>query len=223
MPRRDAALASTSGARYAALMFSVGHWASAQPQTTMLRLFRRSETRATIERLYGAIVAQARQPVFYTDFVVPDTVEGRLELMMLHTFLLCRRLGGGAQAERAAAQEVFDLFLSDMDRTLREMGIGDLSVPKKMKKIGRAFYDRTAAYDAALAKGRAKDEDDLAQALARNMFERYEGGMPAGGPGRPAAQLAAYVRTAAAALATQPADALLRGEVTFPIPQAEET
>ncbi|GGF60183.1 hypothetical protein GCM10007301_19890 [Azorhizobium oxalatiphilum] len=189
----------------------------------MLRLFRRSETRATIERLYGAIVAQARQPVFYTDFVVPDTTEGRLELMMLHTFLLCRRLGSGGEAERTVAQEVFDLFLSDLDRTLREMGIGDLSVPKKMKKIGRAFYDRTAAYDAALAEGGSAGETHLAQALARNLFERYEGGTPSGGSAAPAAGLAAYVLAAAAALENQPAETLLRGELAFPIPQAEET
>lgn len=183
----------------------------------MLRLFRRSETRATIERLYGAIVAQARQPAFYTDFCVPDTVEGRLELMMLHTFLLCRRLSGGTPAERAVSQEVFDLFLADLDRTLREMGIGDLSVPKKMKKIGRAFYDRTAAYDAALAD----PAGDLAQVLARNIFDRYEGATPAGAAAAMAA-LADYVRASEAALAAQPQEAFLRGEAAFPAPQAEE-
>ncbi len=189
----------------------------------MLRLFRRSETRATIERLYGAIVAQARQPAFYTDFCVPDTVEGRLELMMLHTFLLCRRLSGGTPAERAASQEVFDLFLADLDRTLREMGIGDLSVPKKMKKIGRAFYDRTAAYDAALADPAHGElaRAELARVLARNIFERYEGATPAGAAAAMAA-LADYVRASEAALAAQPPEAFLRGEAAFPAPQAEE-
>ncbi|MGU3493627.1 ubiquinol-cytochrome C chaperone family protein [Xanthobacteraceae bacterium A53D] len=180
----------------------------------MLKLFRRSETRETIERLYGVIVAQARQPAFYTAFHVPDTVEGRLELLMLHTFLLCRRLGGGSEAERALSQEVFDHFLADMDGTLREMGTGDLAVPKKMKKIGQAFYDRTAAYDAALGAGETAP-DPLAEALARNLFARYDAAAGAAAD-HAAASLATYVRAAVSALAAQPADALLRGEAHFP-------
>ncbi|WP_341991231.1 ubiquinol-cytochrome C chaperone family protein [Azorhizobium sp. AG788] len=184
----------------------------------MLKLFRRSKTRETIERLYGAIVAQARQPAFYTEFSVPDTVEGRLELLMLHIFLVCRRLKGEAEEGRAVSQEVFDAFLDDMDRTMREMGIGDLSVPKKMKKIGQGFYDRTAAYDAALAK----PGEDLSEALARNIFARYEGASaPQGAPVATDA-LAAYVRATAAALATTPTADFARGEVTFPALFAEE-
>ncbi len=184
----------------------------------MLKLFRRSKTRETIERLYGAIVAQARQPAFYTEFSVPDTVEGRLELLMLHIFLVCRRLKGEAEEGRAVSQEVFDAFLDDMDRTMREMGIGDLSVPKKMKKIGQGFYDRTAAYDAALSK----PGGDLSEALARNIFARYEGASaPQGAPVATDA-LAAYVRATAAALAATPTADFARGEVTFPALFAEE-
>lgn len=184
----------------------------------MLKLFRRSETRATIERLYGAIVAQARQPAFYTDFSIPDTVEGRLEVLMLHIFLVCRRLKDEAPEGRAVSQEVFDAFLDDMDRTLREMGIGDLSVPKKMKKIGQGFYDRTAAYDAALSE----PGEALSKALARNIFARYEGmSAPQEGPVATDA-LAAYVRATAAVLAATPTAEFARGEVTFPAPLTEE-
>lgn len=180
----------------------------------ILNLFRRSQTRETIERLYGAIVAQARQPVFYTDFHVPDTAEGRLELLMLHVHLSCRRLGAAEGEVRALSQEVFDAFLADMDSTLREMGIGDLSVPKKMKKIGNAFYDRAAAYDAALAEtGPA-----LAEALSRNLFERYQ---EAGLSGRSSA-LAAYVRDCLAALGAQADSDFARGRIAFPLPRAEE-
>ncbi len=184
----------------------------------MLNLFRRSETHATIERLYGAIVAQARQPAFYTDFSIPDTVEGRLELLMLHTFLVCHRLKGEADQGRAVSQAVFDAFLDDLDRTMREMGIGDLSVPKKMKKIGQAFYDRTAAYDAALQA----PDDVLPQVLARNVFARYEGASAPQDAAMAAASLATYVRVATRQLAAIPTAEFARGAVTFPTPGAEE-
>lgn len=184
----------------------------------MLKLFRRSKTRETIERLYGAIVAQARQPAFYTEFSIPDTVEGRLEMLMLHTFLVCHRLKDEAPEGRGISQEVFDAFLDDMDRTLREMGIGDLSVPKKMKKIGQGFYDRTAAYDAALAE----PGEALSKALSKNIFSRYEEtAVPQEHPVATDA-LAAYVRAAAAALAATPAAVFARGEVTFPALLTEE-
>lgn len=171
----------------------------------MLKLFRRNKTQDTIERLYGAIVAQARQPAFYMEFGVPDTVEGRFELLLLHTFLVCHRLKGESGAGQEMSQKVFDAFLDDMDRTLREMGIGDLSVPKRMKKIGQAFYGRTAAYDAALASG------DLAlrETLARNVFEA-----DASHPN--VAALATYVSAARDLLARQPLAHFSSGEAAFP-------
>ncbi|WP_454916665.1 ubiquinol-cytochrome C chaperone family protein [Xanthobacter sediminis] len=172
----------------------------------------RAETRATIERLYGAIVAQSRRAAFYTDFGVPDTREGRFEMVLLHTILVCRRLKDGEAAARDLSQEVFDAFADDMDRTLREMGVGDLSVPKKMKKIGQAFYGRAAAYDTALA---AADDVPLATALGRNILEVDA----AAGAAHPQA-LAAYVRAAVRELAETPLETLARGELNLPAPEA---
>lgn len=176
----------------------------------MLNFFRRSSTRATIGRLYGAIVTQARRPVFYTDFAVPDTVDGRFEMVSLHTFLLCHRLKDGDEVARSLAQDVFDAFLDDMDTALREMGVGDLSVPKKMKKMGEAFYGRTGVYDAAL--GEAEDKA-LAEALSRNVLGRGDG--PAG---REARALASYARAAVAALQATAFDEFARGRISFPDP-----
>ncbi|MFG1295966.1 ubiquinol-cytochrome C chaperone family protein [Xanthobacter variabilis] len=147
--------------------------------------------------------------MFYTDFGVPDTLEGRFEMVLLHTILVCHRLKDGSEAERALSQEVFDTFASDMDRTLREMGVGDLSVPKKMKKIGGAFYGRAAAYDAALA---AEDDILLAQALGRNILEVEDAAdLPHA--------LAGYVRATARSLAATSFDALARGELELPAPE----
>lgn len=177
----------------------------------MFSLFRRHKPQPSIERLYGAIVAQSRQPAFYTDFDVPDSIDGRLELLILHTFILCHRLKSEGAEAQTLSQAIFDSFLDDMDRTLREMGVGDLSVPKRMKKIGQAFYGRTAAYDAAL-----KEEDAaLAAALARNVLERD-------GDDAAARRLAGYVRSAVLVLAQTDVAVLLRGEVTFPDPGSNE-
>jgi cytochrome b pre-mRNA-processing protein 3 len=181
-------------------------------EAMIFRLFRRDPQAATITALYGVIVAQARVPAFYIGFGVPDTPEGRFELLVLHLALVCRRLGGTEGAEQASAralsQGVFDMFCRDMDHNLREMGVGDLTVPKTMRKLGEAFYGRLEAYDRALASA---DPADLAAALARN----------AQGPEAPVAaaeQLAAYVRAAAARLDALPIARLRDGEVSFPDP-----
>jgi cytochrome b pre-mRNA-processing protein 3 len=115
--------------------------------------------------LYGAIVAQARHPAFYREFGVPDSVEGRFEMIVLHLVLFWRRARADA-AMRPLGQAVFDQFCRDMDDNLREMGVGDLAVPKRMQRLGAAFYGRAGSYDRALAAG----GDGLAAALARNVF-----------------------------------------------------
>src|SRR5262249_18838863 len=121
----------------------------------IFRLFRRDPQAATIAALYGAIVAQARNPAFYLEYGVPDTPEGRFDMIVLHLALVCRRLGraqGPDQAPaRSVSQAVFDMFCRDMDHNLREMGVSDIGVPKKMRKLGEAFYGRLDAYDRALA------------------------------------------------------------------------
>jgi cytochrome b pre-mRNA-processing protein 3 len=172
-------------------------------------LFRRSPKVDSIHPLYGAIVAQARSPGFYRDYGVPDTVTGRLEMILIHAFLFSRRTRTGTAAMRRLGQGVFDRFCDDMDANLREMGIGDLAVPKHMQRIGEAFYGRAAAYDTALA---AAEDDALTEALARNVFA--DGAQQQ----ERARRLAAYMRTADNQL-TQQADVdVMQGRISFPDP-----
>jgi cytochrome b pre-mRNA-processing protein 3 len=171
------------------------------------RLFRRTPRDQSIASLYGMIVAQARAPAFYQVYGVPDTVNGRLEMVMLHTVLVLRRLEGSAGPGPALGQGLFDHFCRDMDASMREMGVGDLAVPRKMRQIGESFYGRQAAYRAALAE---PDDRPLAAALARNVFAG------AGGSEAPA-RLANYVREADRRLAAP--DAFDGAELAFPDPE----
>jgi cytochrome b pre-mRNA-processing protein 3 len=157
--------------------------------------------------LYGAIVAQARSPGFYMAYGVPDTMDGRFELVVLHVILVVRRLRGGGDAEaQKLGQEVFDYFCLDMDRTLREMGIGDLGVPKKMKAVGQAFYGRAAAYEPGLAAG---EVGSLAAAFARNI-------LAAEAPEGAAARLADYALAAVEALARTDDRDIAAARIAFP-------
>jgi cytochrome b pre-mRNA-processing protein 3 len=161
--------------------------------------------RGTIEAIYGMIVTQAREPLFYRDLGVPDTVNGRFDLLVLHLWLVLWRLRA-AEAGAGLSQALFDRFCSDMDDNLREMGVGDLTVPKRMQAFGEAFYGRTAAYDLALQAG----EEPLAQALCKNILN---------GEGiENARQLALYAKAAIAALAGQDEATLLAASWKFPSP-----
>ena len=173
------------------------------------RLFRRTPPDPSIASLYGTIVAQARLPAFYQEgYRAPDTVNGRLEMIMLHTLLFLRRVEGEGAALRALGQGLFDHFCRDMDASMREMGVGDLAVPRRMRQIGAAFYGRQTAYRAALA---ASGQDALAGALQRNV---YGDGAPAGC----AKALAAYVREVERTLAAQDGDGFRHAQLTFPAP-----
>src|SRR6476469_7199169 len=173
-------------------------------------LFRRSPKQDTIHALYGAIVAQARSPIFYRGYAVPDTVTGRLEMILIHVFLFFRRARGGMDIMWPLGQGVFDRFCDDMDGNLREMGIGDLAVPKHMQRIGEAFYGRAAAYDAALD---AADDAALCQALTRNVF-----GQGLQQPER-AQRLAAYFKAADIQLFREDDINLAQGRISFPDPE----
>jgi len=175
----------------------------------ILRLFRRRTQAPIIAALYGAIVAQARTPAFYAEYRVPDTLEGRFDLIVLHLVLLLRRLAREADPAPALGQGLFDAFCRDLDANLREMGVGDLVVPKRMQKFGEAFYGRQAAYLAALA---APDRRVFESALARNIFQ-------SDGVDDPAVRLARYARAAAAGLDARSREALLQGEIAFPRPE----
>lgn len=161
-----------------------------------------------VEGLYRSIVAQARHPVFYRDWSVADTVDGRFEMLVLHLVLVVDRLREGSKAISPAGQAVFDMFLKDMDRSLREMGVGDLSVGKRMKKIGRSVYGRFEAFRPGLADG---DRASLAAAIDRNVF--------AGDPHPDEAnRLAGYALTAAGHLASQASSDIEAGRVDWPVP-----
>jgi cytochrome b pre-mRNA-processing protein 3 len=144
------------------------------------RLFQRRRRGHAAHALYAATVVQARQPEFYTRFAVADTVDGRFDVLALHAFLLLRRLGivagPGAEEARALSQAVFDLMFADMDQNLREIGVGDLSVGKKVRQMAEAFYGRINAYEAALDGPPDVAPAALAEGLARNL---YRGAPPA--------------------------------------------
>jgi cytochrome b pre-mRNA-processing protein 3 len=154
---------------------------------------------------YGRIVERARAPDFYLMAGVPDTVDGRFELLALHGFLVLNRLKREHAASAAFAQELFDTMFADLDQTLREMGAGDLGVGPRVKAMARGFYGRIAAYERGL-----DDEVELEAALRRNLYGT------ASGIGEAAvAGMARYMRRQAAALVALPLAALLAGDVAF--------
>lgn len=168
-------------------------------------IFRRDPHEAAAMALYAALVVQARHPEFYTRLGVADTVDGRFDMVALHAFLVLRRLRRAGAAAAGLSQALFDIMFADMDQNLREMGVGDLGVGKKVKRMAEAFYGRVAAYDAGLDG----DGAALEAALARNL---YRGAVPDAGA---LAAMAAYMRRQDAALAGQDAAALLAGRVSF--------
>ncbi len=166
--------------------------------------FRRSAPlRQAGRALYAAAVAAARTPAFYLDFGVPDTFDGRFDMVGLHAFLLIRRLTAAPPPGPELAQAVFDAMFEDMDRTLREIGVGDLSVAKKNRAMWNAFHGRALAYQEAIAAG----EPALEAALRRNVWR--------GAPGGDAAALARRVLAEDVALGAQPPERMAAGEVRF--------
>lgn len=187
----------------------------------MLNILRRSKKPRAADRaaaLYAAAVRQARAPAFYGADRAPDSVEGRVEGILLHVFLLVRRLSG-PDGEPELAQALFDAFFDDMDAALREIGVGDLVVGKKIKKMGEAFYGRAKAYGEAIE---SKDDAALREAVARNLLLEAAPDAACVGPAQSAARLAAYVRAADAALGAQAVAALVGDAApAFPPPPAE--
>ncbi|WP_173931336.1 ubiquinol-cytochrome C chaperone family protein [Chelativorans sp. Marseille-P2723] len=165
----------------------------------------RRNRRIVVDALYGEIVAAARQPRFYSEWQVADTPLGRFEMLSLHLFLFLHRLRSGKDDLREVAQEVTDQFFTDVDHSLRELGIGDLGVPKRMKKLARMFYGRLSAYGEAIDAG---DVEALAAALKRNIAPEREAW-------NEAEVLAAYVLEAYRALAEQSDSDILAGHLRF--------
>jgi cytochrome b pre-mRNA-processing protein 3 len=166
----------------------------------------RSASKALIEQILGEIVAAARRPALYQALGAPDRIDGRFELLTLHAGLVLRRLAALGGVANAIAQDLVDSVFAHFDDTLREMGLSDIAVAKRLKAMGSAFYGRNAAYAAALDDA---SPADLATALARNVY---------GAPGRePKAEaLAHYVASLDAALAAIPIEAFTTGRFRFP-------
>lgn len=167
---------------------------------------RRRQRESEARRLYAAIVAAARRPGFYRTGGVPDSLDGRFELVTLHAYLALRRLKD-EPAGAETAQALFDAMFADMDESLREVGAGDLGVGRRVKQMAQAFYGRAAAYDAGLV---AAEPAVLEGALARNLYGTL--------PSPPAAigRMATYLRDAAERLARTPLETLLAGNLEFP-------
>lgn len=168
----------------------------------ILSLFRKSAAAEPVYAVYAAIVARSRQPRFYAEWSVPDTVTGRFDMISLHLVLLFRRLRGESAGARAFSQSVFDLFFKDMDRSLREMGAGDIAVPKKIQKMGNIFYGLLANLDSGLAAG---DAAQIEAVLLRNIYA--ETGVASARP------LADYLIAESQRLGAQPADAIMAGDL----------
>ncbi len=168
---------------------------------------KRRSNRLLIDQLHGKIVAAARHPALYAEFGATDTFEGRFEMMTLHAGLvmraLCRLPGYGAEL----AQELADSVFRHFDIALREIGISDIGVPKRIKRLAEAFYGRNKAYGEALDSA---DSEDLTKALARNVYGDGDAGK--------AGALAAYMRQCERALAAIPLETFAAGEVAFPEP-----
>jgi cytochrome b pre-mRNA-processing protein 3 len=170
------------------------------------RLFQPRPAVVSGRRLYASAATQARTPALYADMGAHDTVEGRFEVYTLHVAMVLRRLKGQGTQAAETAQGLFDAYVKSLDLALREMGVGDLSVGKKMRKLGEAFYGRVKNYDEAFAA--LPDGAPLAAMIGRTVLMGEGEAEP--GP------LVDYAKAAMALLDGQPLDALLQGEVRWP-------
>lgn len=176
------------------------------------KLFNRQDQRIAAT-LYAAAVGRARSPVFYRRFAVADSMDGRFDMVTLEVIVLLNRFK--AETDKRAkrlSQGIFDMMFTDMDRTLRELGVGDHGVPHRVKKMAQAFYGRLAAYDAALAEA---GDEALCQALQRNLYRGAEVAPEV------LTGLAAYVRALAGYYADAPLATFYSGTLP-PAPLPEE-
>lgn len=172
----------------------------------ILNLFRKNTATRAVVAVYSAIVAQSRQPLFYADWLVPDTVTGRFDMISLHMALLFRRLRTETGPQKNFSQAVFDLFFRDMDRSLREMGVGDLGVPKRIQKMGNIFFGLLAALNEAMDRN---DRAALETVLSRNIFD--------GSSGPHVTALADYLFAQDRALVSRSAKEITSGIIQFEV------
>ena len=163
----------------------------------------------TARSLYGSIVTAARRRPFYADWGVPDTMQGRFEMIVLHLALAVRRLGPEGDAGKRLAQALIEAFVVDMDDAMRELTFGDLAVPREIKRATAAVFDRHNAYLAALDG----PHDMLREAIENQLAYLGPAGFDAG-------SLAAYVRRTADRLSQQPRAQILGGQFVWPEPMS---
>jgi cytochrome b pre-mRNA-processing protein 3 len=175
------------------------------------KLFGRKEPqRDAAESLYLEAVAKARDPAFYTALGVADTVDGRFDMIVIHVMLVMRRLRAAGEAGKAVSQDLFDLMFKDMDRSLREMGVGDLSVGKHIRGMAKAFYGRAASYENGMDEMATAGDAKLTAALQELVYRNE----PAPG----ATSLAAYLMRADTHLATQDVAQIAAGDINLDAP-----
>lgn len=178
-----------------------------------------SDRRQIARSLYGSIVTRSREHVFYARLGVPDTLQGRFEMLALHLVLVLRRLAADGQEGERLSRALTEAFVVDLDDVMREMTFGDLAVPREVKRAAAALFDRHRAYLAALEP---PGETPLADALRAQLSYLHGENAKEKAPGGPsdagldAAGLANYVRSVASALDAQPAAAILAGRLEWP-------
>jgi cytochrome b pre-mRNA-processing protein 3 len=168
-------------------------------------LFHRNRHRTKAYAAYTSIVERAREPEFFLRFDVPDTLDGRFEMIALHMFLVLNRLKADYDATADFSQALFDAMFADLDRGLREMGASDMGVGKRVKEMAKGFYGRIKAYD----EGLAGDDAMLAEALRRNLYGTVEPRPEA------VAAMVRYLRHQVEALAPQPAENFFSNNIKF--------
>jgi cytochrome b pre-mRNA-processing protein 3 len=185
-------------------------WLYDNYKTIMLsRFFKSSRSSSVPHDIYGAVVTQSRLRCFYTDFDVPDTVIGRLELLCMHMFLVSHMLVQSKEQNAVQLnQEIFDIFTADLDRALREIGIGDTAVPKRKKRMVHTFFAHIDAFAGAL------DAGDRAMLAARLNDRVYSGSNQ-----HAAVQLAVYMQQAYTMLKQVSYQGLTTGKLNWPSPE----
>jgi cytochrome b pre-mRNA-processing protein 3 len=179
----------------------------------MFGLFNRNRNKPLIDKLHGEIMAGVLNPALYLTCGVPDTFEGRFEMLVFHGALTTRRMEALAAPGPDLAQDVTDAIFRYLDVMLREMGVGDTTVPKKMKKHAESYAGRAFSYRTALD---AKDEDALRLALARNVY-----GDEAQASSAHAKRLASYAMAVVSTLGQYELDHFLSGQIGYPNPASD--
>ncbi len=181
--------------------------------STVAKLLGRKNPNDVPHRIYGTVVAQARKSVFYTEFNIPDTVMGRYDMLALHVFLLSYRLknniSGELEGSKELSQDIFDIFLIDLERGLRDLGFADTSVHKRKKRLARSYYALIEDFDAALTK---VDTKKLALAVVNRYFEK----MSARESAKAGRKLAEYMLLLTNNLSKQSMHAIMDGKLEWP-------